>query len=270
MKEKIVIITDLDGSLLHPRTYSFRDALPALQLIKERDIPLILSSSKTRAEIELYRKRLDNNDPFVSENGGGVFIPEGYFPFIVEGVLRDGFKVVAIGSPYDKVRKVLLKIKEQLHDNIKGFGDMTVSEVAELTGMTVKESSLSKMREFDEPFVFDGSDSDKKELLKSIEEEGFHWTEGRFLHILGNHDKGKAAKLLFEYYEKVFGDIITMGIGDSLNDLPLLEEVDYPVLIPKEDGSYVPGINLERLIKAPKVGPEGWGETVTEILKDML
>jgi len=34
-----------------------------------------------RKEIEYYRKKLDNNHPFISENGGGIFIPKGYFPF---------------------------------------------------------------------------------------------------------------------------------------------------------------------------------------------
>ena len=70
---KIIVFTDLDSTLLHPKTYSFDAAMPALKLIKEKDIPLILCSSKTRAEIEVYRKKLDNQHPFVSENGGGIF-----------------------------------------------------------------------------------------------------------------------------------------------------------------------------------------------------
>ena len=65
-----VIFTDLDGTLLDADTFSFDPAEPALRLIRARSIPLILSSSKTRAEIEVYRKRLDNSHPFISENGG--------------------------------------------------------------------------------------------------------------------------------------------------------------------------------------------------------
>ena len=50
---RIVIFTDLDGTLLHPKSYSFDAALPALNLIKEKKIPLVLCSSKTKAEIEV-------------------------------------------------------------------------------------------------------------------------------------------------------------------------------------------------------------------------
>ncbi len=55
---KLVIFTDLDGTLLDRDTYSFEPALPALRLIRQKDIPLVLSSSKTRAEIEFYRERI--------------------------------------------------------------------------------------------------------------------------------------------------------------------------------------------------------------------
>jgi len=79
--KKIIIFTDLDGTLLDNSSYSFEAALPALQLIKEKNIPLIICSSKTRKEIEHYRKKLYNLHPFISENGGGIFIPKGYFNF---------------------------------------------------------------------------------------------------------------------------------------------------------------------------------------------
>ena len=77
--KKLIIFTDLDGTLLDHKTYSFENAFEALQAIKEKNIPLIICSSKTRSEIEYYREKLSNNHPFVSENGGGIFLPEGYF-----------------------------------------------------------------------------------------------------------------------------------------------------------------------------------------------
>lgn len=83
--KKIIIVTDLDGTLLDCSDYSFDKALPALQLIKEKNIQLIICSSKTRKEIEHYRKKLYNLHPFVSENGGGIFIPKGYFKFQLSG-----------------------------------------------------------------------------------------------------------------------------------------------------------------------------------------
>ena len=38
--------------------------------------------------------------------------------------------------------------------NVQGFGDMSVDEVAALTGLTRDEAKLAKNREFTEPFIF--------------------------------------------------------------------------------------------------------------------
>ena len=64
-----IIFSDLDGTLLDHKTYTFDPALEALSIIKSRQIPLILSSSKTRAEIERIQSHLTLKDPFIFENG---------------------------------------------------------------------------------------------------------------------------------------------------------------------------------------------------------
>ncbi|MEK6577024.1 MAG: HAD-IIB family hydrolase [Nitrospirota bacterium] len=289
-----IIITDLDGTLLHPKTYSFEAARPALIHIKERRIPLILCSSKTRGEIELYRKWLENRHPFISENGGGIFIPRKYFEFPVKGELQKDYTTINLGMPYDKLRDVLMKIREGLGIKVRGFGDMNVKEVADLAGMSLFEAELAKKRDFDEPFVFEEGELRVEEFLKAvdtqrarralrgrlhpalpvegatqapkIEEAGLHWTQGRFFHILGDSDKGKAIKILKDLYEKAYGKIKTIGLGDGLNDLPLLQEVDYPVLVQKEDGRYETRIDLPGLIRADGIGPEGWANAVMGLI----
>jgi mannosyl-3-phosphoglycerate phosphatase len=123
---RLIIITDLDGTLLHPRTYSFEEAILALELIRKRDIPLVICSSKTRAEIEVYRKRLNNGDPFISENGGGIFLPAGYFSFNTSDTRQDGYEVITLGSPYAEIRKRFVAVREQLGIAVRGFGDMSI------------------------------------------------------------------------------------------------------------------------------------------------
>jgi HAD superfamily hydrolase (TIGR01484 family) len=77
---QLIIFTDLDGTLLDS-DYSFRKALPALKMIKAEAVPLVLCSSKTKMEIEQIRKKMTNSYPFISENGGGIYVPKGYFEF---------------------------------------------------------------------------------------------------------------------------------------------------------------------------------------------
>ncbi|HSB34935.1 MAG TPA: HAD-IIB family hydrolase [Nitrospirota bacterium] len=261
---KTVIFTDLDGTLLDPKTYSFDEARLALDEVRKRNIPLVLCSSKTRAEIEVYRKDLQNSDPFIVENGAATFIPAGYFKQPTGGVVREDYVVTTFGTPYRVVREALVRLRESMGIAVKGFGDMTVEEIAALTELSQDEAALARIREFDEPFIFK-SEPDER-FLRAIEEVGLHWTRGRLYHIMGDHDKGKAVRLLKRWYESERGKLVTIGLGDGFNDLPLLAAVDHPVLIRKEDGSFDPRVDFPGLIKAKGIGPEGWNRAVLELL----
>jgi len=261
---KTIIITDLDGTLLDPKTYSFEEAEPALKLIRERGIPLVLCSSKTRAEIEVYRKRLDNIHPFISENGGGIYLPKGYFPAHESGKQQDGYEVISLGSPYDEIRKRFVAMRDRLGIAVRGFGDMSVEEVAAVTGLTLEEAGLAKERDFEEPFIFPGEAEDR--FLREIEDEGLRWTQGRFFHFMGNHHKGRAVNILRRLYDQRDGAVRSVGIGDSLNDLPFLFSVDLAVLVKKENGRYDARVDIPGLVRANGIGPAGWNEAVMHLL----
>jgi mannosyl-3-phosphoglycerate phosphatase len=262
---KTVIFTDLDGTLLHPKNYSFTDALPALELIRERGIPLVLCSSKTRAELELQRKRLRNGDPFVAENGGAVYVPRGYFSFPGAGSGGE-YHVTSFGKPYEEIRKAFVSLREKQRVPVKGFGDMSGEEIAALTGLPLEEAALAQERDFGEPFVFEGVVDEN--FLKAIEQQGLRWTRGRLFYLMGDHDKGKAIRLLKQCYEAEHGKLNTIGLGDGLNDLPLLREVDHPVLVRKDDGTYEEAVDLPNLIRADGIGPQGWNRAVMRLLAE--
>lgn len=259
-----IIISDLDGTLLDAAAYSFDAALPALNLLRVRDIPLILCSSKTRAEMEAIRRQLRNDHPFVTENGGGIFIPKEYFSFPVEAAESGGYRLITLGTPYAEIRRHFVRLREELGIRVRGFADMTVDEVAELTGLSRDAALLARQRDFDEPFVFDGAPDER--FLRAIEASGLSWTEGRIFHIMGRHDKGRAVNLLKSLYEKKLGKIESIGLGDSLNDLQMLRAVDRPVLVMHEDGSHDARIAVANLLKTRLPGPAGWNEAVLQLL----
>ena len=262
---QFIIVTDLDGTLLDSKTYSFEEARPALELIKKNDIPLVLCSSKTRAELVIWRNRLENRHPFIVENGGGIFIPEGYFPFPVEGETRNGYRVISLGVPYAGIREQFTRLRDELQIPVTGFGDMTPADVSKLTGLSLDEAVLAKQREYGEPFVFPGAADER--MLRAIEASGLRWTQGRLFHLMGNHHKGKAVALLRTLFERAKGPVIIAGLGDSLNDFPFLLAVDNPILVRRENGSLDPRITIPGLYCTQKIGPAGWNEAVLTLLE---
>jgi len=274
MNKHFIIFTDLDGTLLDSH-YSFKAALPAIKLIKKQNIPLVLCSSKTRVEIERTRENLDNDDPFISENGGGIFVPRGYFKFqIPESKFQidedEKYLIVKLGASYDLLRNALEELRAENFD-VKGFGDMTAKEVSELTGLKLSDARLARERDFDEPFVFVGKGSLVNKLRRRIRAKGFNYTQGEFFHIMGDSDKGRAVEIVKGLYSKIHKSIMTVALGDSPNDIEMLRVVDYPVVVQKADGSYHPQVvkEVKGVIKAEGIGPEGWNRAVMSVLSKL-
>jgi len=268
---KRVIFTDLDGCLLDRETYSFEPAQAALRLIKEKKLPLVLVSSKTRVEMEGYRRRLKNDHPFVSENGGAIFIPKDYFSFQFSHEREWGkYFVLELGTFYPQIIRALEFIKKETGIRIRGFHDLSEEDLVLLSGLTREEAAWAKKREYDEPFLIEGGEREIKIVQKKIRERGLNYVwGGRFHHILGKNDKGKAAQILKDLYQKEFSSIWTVGVGDSLNDLPMLSVVDYPILL-KENGGFssVSLSKIKKLIIIEETGPQAWNEAILNILRE--
>ncbi|MCD4704232.1 MAG: mannosyl-3-phosphoglycerate phosphatase [Methanosarcinaceae archaeon] len=263
-----IVFTDLDGTLIDHNTYSYDAARPALEALKGNNIPLIFCTSKTRAEIEIYVKELDINHPFISENGGAIFIPRGYFEFEFDHTRDLGrYMVIEMGTAYETLRTALMKIRRFTGFNIIGFGDLDDEEVSTDTGLDIDSARLARMREYDEAFRLEENKDAANELVKQIHSHGLNYTRGgRYWHLIGDNDKGKAVRILSELYHTKFGNIKTIGLGDSLNDLPMLRSVDVPLLVQKSNGKHDPSITDTGIDRVEGVGPIGWNSTILRLI----
>ena len=260
-----IVVTDLDGTLLDSRTYSFEAARPALKALKRESIPLVLCTSKTCAEVEWWRAQLANQDPFIVENGGAVYIPRGYFPFSVPAALHRGdYEVIELGAPYQVLLAALASAAQEAGCRVVGFHSLSVAEVSLRTHLPIHQAELAKQREYDEPFEILNSGSHR--LLEVIEKRGLRWTRGdRFYHLLGNNDKAEAVKRLSALYRKAFGELTVVALGDSWNDVEFLKEAEVPVLVRSE---YVDALQraVPRSVVTRSPGPQGWNEAVLEAI----
>lgn len=258
-----VIFTDLDGTLLDSE-YSLRRALPAISRIKDEGVPLVPVTSKTRAEVERLMNAISIKGPFITENGGGIFIPEGSLPFPIKSERSDGMRVIKLGIDYNEIRAAFTELREKTGFSMTGFADIAPEEITERTGLPIEEARLAKLRDFDEAFFLDSGSLEA--LRPLVEARGLTLTRGRILHMTGPNDKGKAIEILKDVYRAFFGKIVTIGLGDAENDIPLLKSVDYPVLVKNRNGEYEPIEDIPSLIHADGIGPEGWAKAVTGIL----
>jgi len=269
VRSQIIIFTDLDGTLLDDQTYDFKPALTALKFIRSRKIPLILVSSKTRAEMDVYRKELSLEDPFIVENGGAIYFPASFplpddYPFEIV----DEYREVLIGTPIAVLSEKISKLKEQFR--FRGFSELTVQDIAALTGLTFEQAERASVREFDEPIMLEDT-FDEDLLYKKAQELDLECVSGgQFLHLFYGGDKGKAVDEILTVYRQQGYPLISIGLGDSQNDLPMLWAVDKAVVMQTPDGGYIEGLDQPDLVRAGGRGPDAWNRIVLRILGDLL
>jgi len=268
--KKTLVFTDLDGTLMDHDTYAFEDAREIVEGLTKRSIPVIICSSKTRAEIETCQERMGLKAPFVVENGAAVFVPRGMLNMEKQSFVEKGpYQVVELGTPHVVLCDAWKRIKNINKLRMRGFSEMTPQEIADRTGLPLAEARLAAMREYTEPFVFSDTPDHMGLLEGGLREEGLKVTRGgRFYHVIGQNDKGKAVRILRRLYEETDPDtrFQTVGLGDSANDISMLLRVDNPVVIRKKTGrwEYVPAAGP--VIYSGEPGPRGWAETVHSLL----
>lgn len=264
-----ILFTDLDGTLLDADTYRYDAARRALDHLHERRSHLVICTSKTRAEVEPLRIELDNHDPFIVENGGALYIPDGYFQYTLPGSsTRDGYRVIEMGAPYPRLRKGLRHIEEYVGASLVGFGDMTVQSVVRVTGLAHCEAERALQREYDEPFLVEDDGLSLRSIREAARLFGLAvMPGGRFFHLVGGIDKGRACRVLIDCYRREWGTVSTAGIGDSLNDRPMLEVVDRPFLVERPGGGHAEGCEIEGLTCVRGIGPVGWSRAVGKLLR---
>jgi len=254
---KLAIFTDLDGTFLDHHTYSFDPALPAYRRCQAAGIRVVFCSSKTRAEIERVRRRLESSDPFIVENGGAVFLPG---------------CVIELGVRYDRLCATLDRISGETGIAVDAFHHLEAAQIAWRMGLSLEDAAAAAAREYDEPFVFrEASAVAVRRFLDGIEGAGLRWTRGgRFHHVFGHAGKGAAVERLLAELRRSNAGVVAAGLGDSVNDIPLLRAVQIAILVQRPDGAYepevlrlAPGLRL-----APLPGPAGWNVAVQALLDE--
>lgn len=296
------MFTDIDGTLVDINTAEYgKETDKLIRLIKERNIPLILTSAKTRLEQNKIREDLGISDPFIVENGGAIVIPKGYFPDYalrdIKYPLRETQEikneardvnheiVVELGKPADYIRAKLSDIRKKYSINFRGVADISVEKLSNLALISRDQAKRMAQRNYGETILQIQSE-DIARFIKYVQEDGMKVIHGgRFFDVTVGTDKGIAVGILKKLFKDKFHNNVTFfGIGDSTNDIPMLNLMDIPILVQRQDSSWVDdgeikmknavdssrsSISSNKLIKVEGIGPNGWENAIHKIILEL-
>ena len=223
MNKKLVVYTDLDGTLLDHHSYSFQAAEAMLSTLKTLDIPVIPNTSKTFAELQKIRQQTKLQDtPFIIENGAAVLIPKGYFPVQPDETdVYEDYWIKSFSNERSYWIALLAEKATRYGGDYKGFSDMSSDEISLATGLSEEDASLANTRQFSEPLRWLGSEETKIDFSRHMKAAGANVLQGgRFVHISGKCNKGMAMRWLTQQMEKQYDSYYqAIALGDSFNGL---------------------------------------------------
>lgn len=275
---QLLIFTDLDGTLLDHHDYNFAPAVATIELINELGIAWIFNTSKTLAELLPLRETLNNQHPMIVENGGGIAIPVGYplaLPSQLDQALSNstndlahpGFQLITMGERREHILDILKPLRAQF--TFTGFSDMSVAELVELTGLSTAQAGQALQRDFSEPIIWQDSEEKFEQFHQLISGHSLHLLRGgRFIHVIGNSDKGVAMRWLAALYRQTGPALKTVALGDGENDVAMLEAADIPVVI-RSPVHRPPPVQHENILLTEGYGPNGWAQALHTLLKKL-
>jgi len=265
----LLIVTDLDGTLLDHHSYSIEPAMPMLHLLQQHHIPVIFNTSKTSSESQALSEKLAMSNPFIVENGSAIYLPKRIVSRAPPNfVSRGTYWVHIAGLTYTEILRRLQPLR--LRYRFTNLNTTALEDIMADTGLSMADAQRATARQFSEPIIWQDTDQALSAFRADVLGSGLNLLQGgRYLHILGDTDKGRAMMLLKEVYASMNKDgrqPVVMALGDSQNDLAMLQAADIAAFIRSPVNALPDTSVVHQLMISEQTGPAGWAECVQQVL----
>lgn len=274
-----IVSTDLDGTLLDHHSYDWHDALPAIEELKVRGIPIVFNTSKTLAEAAALQKAMDISAPLIVENGSAMAVPTtndcSHFQFD-QGSIKvrseDRFRILIFGTERDRILRFIADQRRVPGMGLEGFNDWSIDTIAMQTGLSTEAARLSSQKKFTEPFIWLGDDKHYQDFCQNAKAADFQILQGgRFFHLQGKTNKATPLQFIrsADRHKGSNLQVKLICLGDNKNDVHMLNAADIAVCV-KSPVSDFPELNTgAKVIYTEELGPKGWNAAINSILSTL-
>ena len=270
MRRKIIIFTDLDGSILDKNTHSLNSILPFFKRVVDSSI-VIFNSSKTFLEIHKLSTELNLKFPFIVENGSAIIIPKSSSLILPKerNIMDNNYKKIKLGTTSKEISEFInSEVAYKFIKNCRFLISMNNNEIMALTNLSEDSIINSKKREYSLPFLWNGGQKCYEEFKQLAQSNNYLIVRGgQFYHISGNVNKGKAMDILINIYLNHMKDtkLISVAIGDSDNDLEMLNKADYAGIIKSGRKNQLKLKKNKNVYYSKYIAPLGWQEVLNNM-----
>jgi mannosyl-3-phosphoglycerate phosphatase len=175
--------------------------------------------------------------------------------------------MIELGKPSRIIRQKLNSIRENYNIEFKGVADVSLKKLSSITGLGPSNARRMADRKYGETILLI-DEKDVRPFTRRAREIGLRVIHGgRFFDVTAGNDKGKAVGILLQLFRQKYAQqVIFFGIGDSLNDAPMLNQMDVPMLVQRPNKAWSP-LKMKNIVKLPGIGPRGWKSAFDKVME---
>lgn len=282
MRQASSVVYFAIDQLLPSRTRAAPELEHFLDTLSQAAIPCVWLTCRTRLQIDEPRRKLGHRDPFIAEDGCGVFLPEDYFHLRPEAPRSAGskqgrpkgtstirlgrFTCLPVAEPQPAADEALQALAEETSVSVVPLRSLPPRELAQNAGLLPREAELTRQRDFDELFFFAGATTAQIDAFKAaaqdkqmqLRQEGALWS------LALGADTGKCVRELGKLYDRALhahAKIVGIAVGEQ--PPPFLSACDRAVLLTQttseEGGDRADsGTKRGRVLRVPLQAAKAW------------
>src|SRR5262245_61359076 len=134
--QTLYVTTD---ALFSPRGKALHGFDHFLQGLARAQMPCVWVTAWTRAQLDEPRRRMGQSDPYIGENGCGVYLPEDYFHLKGRSTIRLGrYTCIPIAQPQPAAAEALEEFSAELSISVVPLRSLSPRELSQNTGLPAR------------------------------------------------------------------------------------------------------------------------------------
>ena len=195
-------------------------------------MPCVWITACTRAQLDEPRRRFGQSDPYIGENGCGVYLPEDYFHLKASSTIRLGrYTCIPVAKPQPAAAEGLAELSSDLGTSVVPVRSLSQRELSQNTGLPPREADLVRQRDFDELFFFAGASESKVQEFRqeAKRRQMVLLPAGAFWSISCGASLAKCVRELGGLYDRALrAHVLRVGVRLAPTDTEARTEAEWP------------------------------------------
>jgi glycerate 2-kinase len=206
----------------------------ALDPLKQKEVPMLFYSQRTKAEMLHTLQHLGLPCPFIAEGGGVLYVPKGYLDLPLDAFTDNGETLLSLpfGTSRALIEGIVSKLSRLSGVPSAAIFDLSPLDAADLLDIDIAVAERLMAREFSQLILKSEDLPPLSATFRSLlQQQGLALLETETAYCIGNFDLAQPVQYFIDLLTAASPQLVTFAIGNSELDAPVLAAAQQAFLL---------------------------------------